>query len=186
MVFSRCAARRVEDLDDVGVAVHDPERLAVAHRRHPVRVARARLREHELRRGHVGLAGAVARQRKAIHVESVQQRDGADPVPETFTGLPPELTNIDVPSCVPPHPFPFTVATSYSPTMRIGVCRASMTNMPPPRSVTNVYALFWSMIGQIGQLSGRTPAASQGAPLGVVHVARSSVAAALCTKVFVS
>ena len=58
----------------VGVAVHHPQGLAVAHRRHPVRVACARLGEDQLRCGRVRLAGAVSTEWKAIDVKSVQGR----------------------------------------------------------------------------------------------------------------
>jgi hypothetical protein len=43
-----------------------------------------------------------------------------------------------------------------------------------------------SVIGQIGQLIGRTSGCSHDLPVGVMHVIRSSVAAPLCTNVFVA
>src|SRR5687767_1132658 len=67
---------------------------------------------------------------------------------------PPELMYILRPTCTPPQPLGLTVSMSYSPTMRKGVARLSMTNIPPPRSVTNVNRLEESMIGQMGALSG--------------------------------
>jgi hypothetical protein len=70
--------------------------------------------------------------------------------------------------------------------MAIGVAVLSTTNTPPPRKVTAVKRLSASMIGQIGALSSRSVASSQGAPLGVVQVARLSVAASSSVNVLVA
>ena len=80
---------------------------------------------------------------------------------------------------------PWIVARSYSATIRIGVARLSSTNMPPPRSVTNASRDEESISGQIGALSGPQRRVLRGAPLGVVPVARSSVASGSSANVFV-
>ena len=98
---------------------------------------------------------------------------------------PPEFTYIRPPLSSPPQPLPWIVERSYSATIRIGVARLSSTNMPPPRSVTNASREEESISGQIGALSGRSAGSSRGAPLGVVPVARSSVASGSSANVFV-
>ena len=80
----------------------------------------------------------------------------------------------------PQEPLGWTVALSYSATIDIRVAVLLTTKRPPPRSVTNVRRLVASITGQIGALSGRA-GPWHGAPLGVVHVAKSMVAAASST-----
>ena len=83
---------------------------------------------------------------------------------------------------ISPQPLSSTVARSYSATIRIGVRLWSTTNMPPPRSVTKVKSPSLVVRGQIGALSGRSSGSWQGAPLGVVQVARSIAASSSSVK----
>ena len=76
----------------------------------------------------------------------------------------------------PQQPFGWTVALSYSATIDIGVAMLLTTKRPTPRSVTNVRRLVASITGPIGALSCRA-GPWHGAPLGVVDVAKSMVAA---------
>ena len=99
---------------------------------------------------------------------------------------PPEFTYMRPSPSRPPQPFPCTVSRSYSATIRIGVAVASTTKSPPPRSVTKAKRLVESTSGQIGALSGRSAGSCRSAPLGVVPVARSSVAPASSANVFVA
>src|SRR5688500_3126631 len=99
---------------------------------------------------------------------------------------PPELMYILPLLSTPRQPLGFTKARSYSAMMLMGVVVPSSTNIPPPRRVTNTRRLDESMTGQIGALSGRSTAFWQGAPLGVVQVARSRVAALSSVNVLVA
>jgi hypothetical protein len=68
----------------------------------------------------------------------------------------------------------------------MGVAFWSTTNIPPPRSVTNVSVPSRVVRGQIGALSGRSSGSWHAAPLGVVQVARSIVAASSSVKLLVA
>ncbi len=67
---------------------------------------------------------------------------------------PPESTYILPGTSAPRQPLPWTTVLSYSATICIGVALLSTTKSPPPRSVTKVYRLVESTIGQIAALSG--------------------------------
>src|SRR5688500_993907 len=99
---------------------------------------------------------------------------------------PPALMYIRPACSIPPQPLALTVAWSYSARILMGVLVPSTTKSPPPRSVVKIRRLEESITGQMGAVSGRNTGSWHGAPLGVRHVARSSVAAASSVKVLLA
>src|SRR5947199_6567296 len=96
---------------------------------------------------------------------------GREPSPKAYTSCfsgvaghpPPELRYIVDPIWTPPHPAGRTASLGSDPVLDMGVVVMSKMARPPPRGVTKTYWLFFSIIGQIGAMSGSAPPDSKAA-----------------------